>query len=308
MSRTALVTGVGGFAGRHLAAQLVADGWTVHGTVRRRVSEVDGVVEHALELDDLPALQAVVGDTRPDAVFHLAAVVDTVATPDVLALHRSNYLGLAALLEALRTTRVRGRVLHTSSAFAYGRGSAERQPVRESDPLEPLTAYGASKAASEVLALQWGRETGQDVVVTRAFQHTGPGHVGAYALADWAAQLAGGASVLRVGNLDVARDYLDVRDVAHAYRALLDRGTPGAVYNVSRGEPVTMRALLDGLVAAFGGTARVEVDPARVRAVDQPLFYGDSTRLRQDTGWAPQYDLEQTLADLAAFWRQRTAA
>lgn len=99
-----------------------------------------------------------------------------------------------------------------------------------------------------------------------------------------------------------------MRDVADAYRALLDQGIPGTVYNVSRGEPVTMRALLEGVVDAFGGTARFEVDPARIRAGDQPLFYGDSSRLRADTGWAPRRELAQTLADLAAFWRERVAS
>lgn len=306
MSRRALVTGVSGFAGRHLARALLADGWSVAGTVRTRRSGVVGVEEHVADIDDAAALATVVREVRPTHVFHLAAVVDTVTTPDVMALYRSNTLGTAALLEAVATVPEVERVLVASSAFAYGRPPADGSPVAEDAPLVPLTPYGSSKVASEAIALQWGRAHATEVVVTRAFQHTGPGHVGAYALADWASQLAGGATRLRVGNLDVTRDYLDVRDVAAAYTHLMEHGTAGEVYNVASGTGVTMRELLDGLVAAFGGTAEVVVDPARLRAVDTPVFVADVTRLLS-TGWRRTLTLDETLADLAAWWTERSA-
>ncbi len=305
MSRRAFVTGVSGFAGRHLAAHLVADGWTVEGTVRQRTAGLPDVVEHRLEIDDVDALQVAIAGSGAEVVYHLAAVVDTVTTPDVLALHRTNTLGTVAVLEAAGRVGSVGRVLVASSAFAYGRTSADEQPVRETTPLRPLTPYGASKVAAEAIARQWGAASGVDVVVTRAFQHTGPGHVGSYALADWAGQLASGAREIRVGNLEVARDYLDVRDVVAAYVELMATGRPGEVYNVGSGEPVTMVALLDGLVAAFGGTAQVVVDRSRFRAVDQPEFYADVTKLRTDTAWQRRYPLEDTLRDLAAWWTAR---
>jgi GDP-4-dehydro-6-deoxy-D-mannose reductase len=302
------VTGVSGFAGRHLARRLTAEGWSVAGTVRTRPAGIAGVEEHRLEIDDRDALRAVVEAFAPEVVYHLAAIVDTVHTRDVLHLHRTNTMGTVAVLEALRDAGSPARVLYASSAFAYGRTAPEMQPVPESAPLEPLTPYGASKAAGEAIVLQWARETGREVVVTRAFQHTGPGHVGAYAMADWAAQIARGASVIRCGNIDVARDYLDVRDVASAYHAVMERGHAGAVYNVGSGEPRTMRSLLEGLIEAFGGGAAIEVDPARLRAIDQPTFYADASRLAAHTGWRPEYRMEDTLRDLAAFWREREGA
>lgn len=302
-SRRALVTGVSGFAGRHLARRLLADGWHVAGTVHRRSSGVDGVAEYPLEIDDVAALRSLVEAERPSHLFHLAAIVDTVTTPDVLALYRTNTLGTAAVLQAATDVGCVERVLVTSSAFAYGRPPADGRPVREDDALVPLTSYGSSKVAAEAIALQWSRASGVDLVVTRAFQHTGPGHVGAYALSDWARQLAAGVTEVHVGNLDVARDYLDVRDVASAYSAVMELGRPGAVYNVASGVPVTMRALLEGLIEAFGGTARIVVDPDRVRAVDVPVFVADVTRLREDTGWRPTFTLPQTMADLAAWYR-----
>jgi GDP-4-dehydro-6-deoxy-D-mannose reductase len=313
MSGQALITGVSGFAGRHLARRLLDDGWQVAGTVRSRSAGLPEVAEHRVEIGDRDALAALVTDVAPDVVFHLAAVVDTVTTPDVVELHRVNTLGTVAVLEALRAAAATPRVVFTSSAFAYGFTAPGEQPVREEQALRPLTPYGSSKAAGEAIALQFGRETGTEVIVTRAFQHTGPGHTGAYALADWAQQLAelearGGPGVIRCGNIDVERDYCDVRDVAAAYVAIAERGRPGAVYNVASGVPVTMRALLEGLIEAFGVDATVEVDAARLRKVDQPRFYADVSRLKADTGWAPAHDLAGTLAALADFWRRRVAA
>ncbi|MGV8849429.1 MAG: NAD-dependent epimerase/dehydratase family protein [Propionibacteriaceae bacterium] len=305
MRRRAFITGVSGFAGRHLAEHLVSAGWSVAGSVRHRSADVPKVAEHRLEIDDVDGIRAVLAEFEPEVVYHLAAVVDTVTTPDVLALYRTNVMGTAAVLEAVGMFSSVRRVLVASSAFAYGRTPPELQPVQESAALEPLTAYGASKVASEAIALQWSRLTGVDVVISRAFQHTGPGHVGNYALADWAGQLASGAPVIRVGNLDVSRDYLDVRDVVAAYYCLAETGQAGGIYNVGSGVPVTMAHLLDGLVEAFGGKARVEVDPARLRTVDQPVFYADIRALVADTAWKPRFTLQETLQDLADFWRSR---
>ncbi len=303
--RHALITGVSGFAGTHLARRLLANGWTVVGTSHRRSSGLAEVDEHRIEIDDAEALSGLVEQEQPTHVFHLAAIVDTVTTPDVMALYRANVLGTAAVLEAARCARGLQRVLVASSAFAYGRPPAGGRPVRESDPLVPLTPYGASKVAAEAIALQWGRSTGVDLVVTRAFQHTGAGHVGAYALADWAAQLAAGAQQIRVGNLDVERDYLDVRDVVAAYEALMLHGRPGGVYNVASGVPISMRSLLEGLIRAFDSDAEIQVDPLRVRKVDQPVFVADIEHLTTDTGWSPSHSIEETLAALASFWTDR---
>jgi GDP-4-dehydro-6-deoxy-D-mannose reductase len=299
VTRRALVTGASGFAGKHLVSLLLAEGWDVAGIVRSRSTGIDGVQEHTVEIDDLAGVTAVVDAFRPTHVFHLAAVVDTITTPDVMALYRTNTLGTVAVLEAVGAVGGVDRVLVASSAFAYGRPPAGARPVREDDPLLPLTAYGSSKVAAEAIARQWSIATGTDVLITRAFQHTGPGHVGAYALSDWASQLASGATTLRVGALDVARDYLDVRDVVEAYLALMERGAAGTVYNVASGVPVTMRELLDALVVAFGGTAEVVVDPARIRAVDTPVFVADVARLHADTGWSPRFTLEETMTALA---------
>jgi GDP-4-dehydro-6-deoxy-D-mannose reductase len=312
VSRRALVTGAGGFAGRQLVKQLVEEGWEVAGTVRNRSSGVEGVGEHTVEITDTDALTALIREFEPEVVCHLVAIVDTVTTPDVRLLYKTNTVGTVAVLEALQAAPSAARLLYTSTSFVYGASSSEEQPVRENHPLRPLTPYGASKAAGEIISLQHARQTGREVVIARAFQHTGPGHVGAYAMADWAHQLAeieagSGSGVIRCGNIDVERDYLDVRDVASAYRILATEGRAGEVYNVSSDVPRTMRFLLEGLIQAFGVEVEIEVDPKRLRRVDQPVFYGDSSKARTEVGWSPSFEIEQTLADLADFWRTRVA-
>ncbi|WP_076260291.1 NAD-dependent epimerase/dehydratase family protein [Intrasporangium flavum] len=301
MSRRALVTGVGGFTGRRLAERLLADGWDVSGTVHSRPSGIEGVQEHRCDVADWAEVRRVVAESRPDVVFHLAAIVDTVTTPDLSALYRTNTLGTAAVLDAVGKAGDVARVVLASSAFAYGRFDGPGAVVGEDTPLAPVTPYGASKAAAEVIALQWSRQHATDVVVARGFQHTGPGHVGRYALADWARQLAEGADRLEVGDLSPVRDYLDVRDVAGAYVALAESGRAGRAYNVASGIPRSMRDMLDGLVTAFGREVEVAVAPDRLRAVDQPVFVADVERLHEDTGWVPAYGVEETLRDLADF-------
>lgn len=309
MERSAVVTGVSSFAGRHLARQLLEAGWKVEGTVNSRACEVDGVVEHRVDIADSDALSELLGRVQPDVVFHLAAIVDTVDTPSVIELQRVNVLGVAAVVEAIRAAAPSARLIYTSSAFAYGFTAPDEQPVVEDQPLRPLTPYGASKVAGEAIVAQYAR-AGGDALITRAFQQTGDGHVGAYALSDWAEQLAkikrsGGSGSIATGNLDVERDYLDVRDVASAYLALADAGETGDVFNVSSDVPVTMRALLEGLIAAFDVDVEITTDQSRLRKIDQPRFVGDSSRLRAATGWAPAYEISQTLDELAAYWLSR---
>jgi GDP-4-dehydro-6-deoxy-D-mannose reductase len=308
----ALITGAGGFAGSQLTRQLVEDGWEVTATVRSRGSGLSGISEHRIDITDRNALIELIREVDPQVVCHLVAIVDTVTTPDVARLYETNTLGTVAVLEALRAAQSEARLLYTSSAFVYGSASETELPVQEDHPLRPLTAYGASKAAGELIVQQHARQTGRETVIARAFQHTGPGHVGAYALADWAQQLAeieagSGSGVITCGNIEVERDYLDVRDVASAYRALAMKGRAGEAYNVSSDVPRSMRSLLEGLIEAFDVQVQIQIDPERFRSVDQRVFYGDSAKTRTDTGWKPEYELEQTLADLAEFWRARVA-
>lgn len=241
---------------------------------------------------------------RPEWVFHLAAQSSVSASfAQPLATWDVNATGTLRLFEALDRVEIpQVRVLVISSAEVYGRVPDREQPIRETRPLLPTTPYGASKAAAEMAALQADARGRVSVVIARSFNHFGPGQEEHFALPSFARQLVrirqgSTEPVLKVGNLDVRRDLLDVRDVVHAYLRLMVNDASGQVYNVCSGQAHELRKLVDELVALSGTGARIEVDPARFRPVDIPLLVGDSSRI-QSLGWQPKIPLRQTLTDL----------
>lgn len=303
-----LVTGADGFVGRHLVRRLAGDGHRVGAGRRAGGAPVDwggaDVTELPLELtDDGSVRQAV--EFGPDAVVHLAAVA---SNPEALAdpgmAWTVNAAGTARLAEALARRRERGgaegRLLLVSSGEVYGPGT--RAPRRESDAVEPVTPYAASKLGAELAGLEVWRRTGLPVIVARPFTHTGPGQDRRFVLPSFAARLreirAGGARRVPTGNLEPVRDLLDVRDVVEAYLLLLRSGEPGQIYNVARGEGVTVGELFRLLAELVGVPAEPEPDPALARRNDIPHLVGDSTKLRRATGWAPARTLQQTLRGL----------
>jgi GDP-4-dehydro-6-deoxy-D-mannose reductase len=297
-----LVTGAGGFVGGHLLRALGEGGHERLGAVQAGYaapSSPEGVRWLPLDVTSDDSVAEVVREARPEAVVHLAAqssVAESFADP--LGTWETNATGTFRLLNALPDGT---RLLFVSSAEVYGAVPEGEQPIGEERVPRPVTPYAASKAAAEMAVLQ-AAARGAHVVVARSFNHTGPGHDARFALASFARQLAAirrgeGEPVLRVGNLEARRDYLDVRDVVAAYLLLLDRGVPGRVYNVATGVAHSMRELVEMLVEVSGTGARLEVDPDRVRPVDVPLLCGDASRLRA-LGWEPRIPLRQTLSDL----------
>ncbi len=307
----ALVTGGNGFAGKHLAAALRARGDDV--VTAGRAGD-GGAVDLVLEMTDDGSVRAALERAKPEVVFHLAAQAFVPeATRDPLGTYEVNALGTARLLEAVR--QLGGpppRVLVASSGEVYGARDAAEQPLRESLAPRPLTTYAASKVASEAIALASARTYGIPVIVTRAFNHIGPGQSERFAVPAFARGLAaiaaGGKPLLEVGNLNARRDFLDVRDVVEAYIALAERGESGEIYNVCSGTPVAMQEVLRRLILLARVPVEVREDPARLRPSDVPLAYGDNAKLCAATGWAPRYALDRSLRDAYADARERLAA
>jgi GDP-4-dehydro-6-deoxy-D-mannose reductase len=308
-----LVTGAGGFVGPYLIEALAAAGHEVHGLVRRqdrpeRLRSLPVTVQVG-DLLDAGAFETLVGRLAPDAVCHLAALSFVPeAERDPAAAYRLNVDGTLAVLAALRARAPKARLLFVGSADAYGAVLSDELPIDEEVPLRPLSVYGASKAAADVTAAQWGRAYGLDVVRARPFNHTGPGQSPAFvcpALARQVAEVEAGrqAPVLRIGNLDPVRDLSDVRDVVAGYLALLERGMSGHVYNLCSGLGRSIREVVD----VFRSLARVPIDvvqdPALVRPVDVPRVIGSAERATADTGWRPAIPFEETAASLLASWR-----
>jgi GDP-4-dehydro-6-deoxy-D-mannose reductase len=298
----ALVTGAKGFVGRYLLDALRAEDAEVFacGGPNDR-GEHDCIVDVRDERTLRRALEAF----RPTVVFHLAAqtfVPDALRAP--VETYETNVMGTGRLVQAVRgyAADSRVRIVFASSAEVYGARDPSEYPLRESLDLRPVNPYGASKAAAEAILLGEARSFGTDVVIARAFNHIGPGQREDFVVASLAAQLAriaaGGPPQLLVGNLNAARDFLDVRDVAAAYVALARGGERGEIYNVCSGRAVTIRDVLRELIAIARVPVEVREDSRRVRSADIPLSVGAPEKLRARTGWSPQIPMPRSLRDI----------
>jgi GDP-4-dehydro-6-deoxy-D-mannose reductase len=311
-----LITGVSGFAGTTLARQLLADGHEVFGTTRHITpSRTPGLLaaDHlrVAALDDTRRLADVIRETRPDGVFHLAAFTNPFASfEDPDGAYRSNLHGSLNVFAAVHAA-TRCRIVWVGSSDAYGHVTPQDIPVTESNVFRPLSPYAVSKAAADLAAYQWSRAQGLDVVRMRPFNHTGPGQDPRYVCSDFARQLVAiergrQPPQVEVGNLDVTRDFSDVRDIARAYTLAWEKAVAGEAYNVCSGVPRTTREILDSLLRLSGVNAGVIVRPERQRRVDVPLLVGSAAKLHAATGWLPQISWEQTLSDLLDDWRGRS--
>jgi GDP-4-dehydro-6-deoxy-D-mannose reductase len=300
----ATVTGAGGFVGPHLTAHLRTSG--------DDVTEMDLLGPVELDVTDADSALAAIDAARPDVVYHLAAlshVGQSWSSPG--RSFRVNAEGTLHVLRACLEVKV-PRVVVILSSEVYGNADPGDLPLREDAPLRPVTPYGASKAAADIVALQMHLADRLDVVRVRPFGHTGPGQSDQFVVPALAMRIAraerDGVDEIPVGSLDAVRDLSDVRDVVRAYRLLAVEGVAGDVYNVCSGVGVSIREIADQLIAHSTRDIRLVTDPSLVRAVDAPRMVGDNTHLRERTGWEPAYSLAETLADVLAAARTAAAA
>ncbi len=315
-----LVTGVSGFVGGHLAEHLVASGDIVAGlSLSGRWPEGLGHVARSVRLErcDLTDvgeadLAALIGRKRPEVIYHLAAQANPQASvSDPRGTWAVNLGGTLNLLEAVQATGLKPRIILVSSGVCYGIPGPELLPVTEDCPLRPTNPYAASKGAADLLGIQHHLAHGADVVIVRPFNHAGPGQSPNYVLSALARQVAeverGRSPCVEVGNLNVVRDFTDVRDVVRAYRLLAENGAAGAIYNLGTGHGTEIAYALETLRSLARSPIEIHVDPARVRPVDQPLLIADPSKLRAATGWEPRFPIAQTLADMLDHWRAAAA-
>lgn len=317
----ALVTGITGFAGSHLADFLLAQHPEVEifGTYRWRsrrdnIEHLDGKVT-LLETDlrDYSSVHAALARSRPDAIFHLAAqsFVPTSWNAPTETL-TSNVIGQTHIFEAVRALGLDPAIQIACSSEEYGLVLPHETPIKETNPLRPLSPYAVSKVAQDYLGYQYFQSYGIKAIRTRGFNHTGPRRGEVFVTSNFAKQVAEieagiNPPVIRVGNLDAVRDFTDVRDMVRAYWLATQRAKPGEVYNIATGSGITIRAMLDKLLALARVEVKVETDPARLRPSDVEVLIGDASKFRADTGWEPSIPFDTTLADLLDYWRARTA-
>jgi GDP-4-dehydro-6-deoxy-D-mannose reductase len=290
----AAVTGSGGFVGGHLVPYLRRLGDDVVTLDRSGAEPVD--------VTDTHHVRDVLRRSRPDAVYHLAGLSHVGWSWDAPeAVFRVNAQGALSVLRACADAGVE-RVLVVGSADEYGVVDPEDLPITEDAPVRPITPYGASKAAADVLALQAFLGDGLGTLRVRAFNHTGPDQSASMVVPGLAqrivdAERAGGSKV-SVGRLDVVRDLCDVRDVVRAYRLLVERGMPGDAYNVCSGRGVSVREIADAMLGMTDAPLELVTDPELVRPLDVPRLVGSPAKLQAETGWHPEIPLEQTLRDV----------
>jgi GDP-4-dehydro-6-deoxy-D-mannose reductase len=310
-----LVTGAGGFVGPHLARLLAARGARVHGLGIETPPAGAGLAAfHTADLRDVESLRAAIAASAPTAIVHLAGQSSAALSFEKpVETFEINALGTWNLMTAAKAAAPDARLLIVTSGEIYG-PLPEGSRATEQTPIRPVSPYALSKAAADAFAAV-ASAAGQDVIRARSFGHTGPGQLPRFVVPSMAQQIAAieaGNSEdieadkkprLLVGNLDVTRDLSDVRDVAGAYVALLERGKTGAAYNVCRGEGVRLSDVIARLAALCRVKVAVETDPARLRPADVPYLVGDPALIAGDTGWKPAIGLDQTLRDVLDEWR-----
>lgn len=312
----AFITGASGFVGNYLCRYLLAHtDWELLGTVypdpvespqpdpRLRLIQLD--------LRDPQQVKQQIEDFAPEAIVHLAAISFVPSSfADPWNTLDNNIRAQLNVLEAMREAGGEARVLVIGSNEEYGKPHADELPVVEETPLRPLNPYAVSKVAQDFLGLQYHLTYGIEVVRLRPFNHTGPGQSPRFVLPAFASQVArieAGLQepVVRVGNLDVARDFTDVRDIVAAYHLALVKGEAGEVYNLASGSPQSIRGLLEMLLSLSIADIHVEVDPSRYRPADAPVVYGSADKFRRHTGWEPHIPIEQTVEDVLTYWREQ---
>ncbi|WP_246681802.1 GDP-mannose 4,6-dehydratase [Mesorhizobium sp. B1-1-1] len=313
MTHRILVTGANGFVGKALLQLLERE----HSSCEVFAFGHGGGQRDAIDVFDREAVDAAVLKVRPTALVHLAAIA---APSDARKAPRHawnvNFTGTMNLAESVMHNAPEARFVYIGSSEAYGasfQGAAD--PVTESAPLQPMTVYGATKAAADLMIGQMAYD-GLRAIRFRPFNHTGPGQSDAYVVPAFARQVAEivfGKSepIIRVGNLEAERDFLDVRDVVRAYAsaAIADwDGKPDSVFNVASGHPRKIRHILDALITQSGIDIDVVADPARFRPNDIPVMCGDATNARDRLNWRPLVPFEQTIADVFGYWRRACSA
>ncbi|NIK68761.1 GDP-mannose 4,6-dehydratase [Paenibacillus sp. BK720] len=315
----ALITGITGFVGSHLAEHLLGEGIEVTGTMRSHSSLrhirhlLPDMCLYECELMDPQAVERMMADIRPDLIFHLAAQSFVPLSWESPAeTMTNNIIGQVHLLEAVRKLGLASKVLIACSSEEYGHVEEDEVPVKETNPLRPNSPYAVSKIAQDYLGYQYFKTYGQHIVRTRTFNHHGPRRGAQFVSSNFAKQIAEiekglKPPVLHVGNLEAKRDFTDVRDVVRAYRMALNDCEAGEIYNIASGQCHEIREVIQILLSYSTVDITIEEDKTRLRPSDVKVLVGDYGKFYERTGWKPEIPFEQTMKDLLDYWRNELA-
>jgi GDP-4-dehydro-6-deoxy-D-mannose reductase len=309
-----LITGITGFVGSHLAEFLLEQDLEVYGLMRWR-SQTDNI-DHIRDkirliqgdLRDSHSIEKLIEEVEPNFIFHLAAQsfvpMSWRAPADTL---ETNAVGTIHLLEAIRKSNINPTVQIAGSSEEYGLVYPNELPIKETNPLRPLSPYGVSKVAEDLIGWQYFKSYGLNIVRTRAFNHTGPRRGEYFVTSNFAKQIAEIETgmkkpIIYVGNLKSQRDFTDVRDVVKAYWLALNKCKYGEIYNICSGKTRTVQSVLDLLLKMVNKKIEVRIDTSRLRPSDVEILQGDCSKFKKETGWKPEISFEKTMKDLLDYW------
>ena len=299
----ALITGSEGFVGRYLRAELAAAGYGVAGI---DLSEGDGVIR--VDLLDAEATEKALAQAQPDVIFHLAGQADVGKSWKIpQKTFGINVIAAINLMEAMRKACPEATLVIVGSSDEYGRLKEAGASVSEETPMDPMNPYAISKDAQEKLGKAYAKAYGLKICMTRSFNHGGAGQRTGFMIPDFASGIVkverGEAEAVSVGNLASRRDFTHVKDIVRAYRLIAETGKAGEVYNVGSGKTYSAGEILEKMIAAAKCPIPVRQDPARMRPSDTPVICCDNSKLRNDTGWKPEYGIDEILNDTLEYYR-----
>jgi len=312
-----LITGITGFAGSYLAEFLLSKKYEVHGIERWRskTENIDGfkdkIILHECDIKDSHSVKKVIESVLPEKIFHLAAqsfVPTSWNAPSETI--TTNVIGELNIFEAVKGLKINPWIQIACSSEEYGMVYENEVPIKETNPLRPLSPYAVSKVAQDLLGYQYHQSYNLNIVRTRTFNHEGPRRGDVFVTSNFAKQIAEiekkkKPPVLYVGNLDARRDYTDVRDIVRAYWLATEKCVAGEVYNICSGRDWKIKDMLNYLLSLSKIKVEVKQDPARMRPSDVQILLGDGAKFMKQTGWKPEIPFEKTLEDLLNYWRER---
>lgn len=302
----AFITGIGGFAGGYLAKYLLQKGYDVYG-IDRNGKKIDGCTTETCDILEREKLTTIVKKAKPEIIFHLAAIASvsySFKEPEIT--RKISAEGTRNLMEAVMQAKIAPTIVIISSMQVYG--NAEKMPITEETPLAPVSPYAKAKQEQEEVCREYTKK-GLKIITIRSANHTGAGQSDEFVWPSFAKQIAeietGKRKELMTGNLDVERDFMDVRDIVKAYETAAKKCKPGEIYNLCSGKAYNIKKMLETLKSYSKTEINATVDSSRVRKKDVQILYGSNGKFCKATGWKPEIPLEQTLKELLEYWRKK---
>jgi len=307
-----LITGITGFVGHYLSELFIKDGHEVFGTTfssKDLISEKLKIFK--CDIRDAAKVKEILSDIKPQQIYHLSAIsspLNSIKNPRTTL--DINFYGTMNLIEALRETGLDSHILFVGSVDEYGAVSEKYIPIKEDCPLNPLSPYAASKTSADMLCYSYVKTYGMNIVRVRPFNHTGPGQRAEFVCSGFAKQIVEIEAKIRepviyTGNLNVERDFSDVRDIVSAYYLALEKGVSGDVYNICSERTYSIRWILHTLLEFTKLSVEIKEDSSKLRSVDLTFLKGNCSKFRAITGWKSTISFEKTLNDILNYWREK---